>query len=417
MNSLIMLLIIVPALAFLLLLLNVVLAVHKPDESKVSAYECGFISIFGQTRSNFQIHFFLVALLFLVFDLEIILIMPVGVTLYDIGNFGFSIFVIFFIILTIGFVLEIGSGAIKFTTDNNNLTNPNQSNKNGIIMSANLNKTPSFPYPKKVGENIITKSFNFVYHYNLNTGWLGIIGSFTIVFLFFIFGIKFLPFNIGGLIVWTAISFALACYYYDRFKLSNNGFVKGIQIICLTVIAAIFIVGVSSEFGILDIIYCDSNPATAPFKAEDKEDNRTSNSITPNSSNTTPLYSNSEIDSYVNDLFNGLVETFGHILKPVSVNYSNEILSNQLYSISILLFILSIVILIILIAFLVNIISFMYSEKLLNYFTNKYIVKYITYNREIIKIEIIFVGFILIYFVYQLAFGLHYLATHPIVFN
>ena len=412
-----MLLIIVPALAFLLLLLNVVLAVHKPDESKVSAYECGFISIFGQTRSNFQIHFFLVALLFLVFDLEIILIMPVGVTLYDIGNFGFSIFVIFFIILTIGFVLEIGSGAIKFTTDNNNLTNPTQSNKNGIIMSANLNKTPSFQYPKKVGENIITKSFNFVYHYNLNTGWLGIIGSFTIVFLFFIFGIKFLPFNIGGLIVWTAISFALACYYYDRFKLSNNGFVKGIQIICLTVIAAIFIVCVSSEFGILDIIYCDNNPATAPFKAEDKGENVTSNSITPNSSNTTPLYSNSEIDSYVNDLFNGLVETFGHILKPVSVNYSNEILSNQLYSISILLFILSIVILIILIAFLVNIISFMYSEKLLNYFTNKYIVKYITYNREIIKIEIIFVGFILIYFVYQLAFGLHYLATHPIVFN
>ena len=46
--------------------------------------------------------------------------MPVGVTLYDIGNFGFLIFVIFFIILTIGFVLEIGSGAIKFTSDNNN---------------------------------------------------------------------------------------------------------------------------------------------------------------------------------------------------------------------------------------------------------------------------------------------------------
>ena len=124
MNSLIMLLIIVPALAFLLLFLNVILAVHKPDESKVSAYECGFISIFGQTRSNFQIHFFLVALLFLVFDLEIILIMPVGVTLYDIGNFGFSIFVIFFIILTIGFVLEIGSGAIKFTSDNNDIRYP-----------------------------------------------------------------------------------------------------------------------------------------------------------------------------------------------------------------------------------------------------------------------------------------------------
>ena len=50
MNSLIMLLIIVPALAFLLLLLNVVLAVHKPDESKFSAYKCGFIIIFVQPR-------------------------------------------------------------------------------------------------------------------------------------------------------------------------------------------------------------------------------------------------------------------------------------------------------------------------------------------------------------------------------
>ena len=119
MNNFIVLLFLVPILALVLLLMNVLLAVHKPDESKVSAYECGFISIFGQTRSNFQIHFFLVALLFLVFDLEIILIMPVGVTLYDIGNFGFSIFLIFFIILTIGFILEIGSGAIKFTTSSN----------------------------------------------------------------------------------------------------------------------------------------------------------------------------------------------------------------------------------------------------------------------------------------------------------
>ena len=115
MNSLIMLLIIVPALAFLLLLLNVVLAVHKPDESKVSAYECGFISIFGQTRSNFQIHFFLVALLFLVFDLEILLLFPLAVTLYQVSVYGLVIALVFFLVLTIGFVLEIGSGAIKIT--------------------------------------------------------------------------------------------------------------------------------------------------------------------------------------------------------------------------------------------------------------------------------------------------------------
>ena len=118
MNSLIMLLIIVPALAFLLLLLNVVLAVHKPDESKVSAYECGYNAIPGQTRSTFQIQFYLVAILFLVFDLEILLLFPIAVSLYQVGTFGFSVALIFFIVLTIGFVLEIGSGAIKLTSLN-----------------------------------------------------------------------------------------------------------------------------------------------------------------------------------------------------------------------------------------------------------------------------------------------------------
>ena len=138
MNNFIVLLFLVPILAFVLLFVNVLLAVHKTDESKVSAYECGFISIFGQTRSNFQIHFFLVALLFLVFDLEIILIMPVGVTLYDIGNFGFTIFLIFFIILTVGFALEIGYGAIsleKLNINNNKNNELNPSNSLSNIIS------------------------------------------------------------------------------------------------------------------------------------------------------------------------------------------------------------------------------------------------------------------------------------------
>jgi len=111
--NLVLLLLVVPLLALALLLLNVILSLHKPDSEKVSAYECGFISIFGQTRNKFQIHFFLVALLFLVFDLEIILLMPAAVTLYHIGIYGFSIFILFLLVLTIGFVIEIGSGAIK----------------------------------------------------------------------------------------------------------------------------------------------------------------------------------------------------------------------------------------------------------------------------------------------------------------
>ena len=105
----------VPLLATILLALNILLATHRPDESKVSPYECGFSTIYGQTRSEFNIHFYIVAMLFLVFDLEILLLFPIALTLYNVSIFGFSIAIIFFIVLTIGFVLEIGSGAISLT--------------------------------------------------------------------------------------------------------------------------------------------------------------------------------------------------------------------------------------------------------------------------------------------------------------
>jgi NADH-ubiquinone oxidoreductase chain 3 len=122
MNNLFFLFIFVPLLAVILLALNVLLAPHKPDEAKVSAYECGFSPVYGQTRSTFQIHFYIVAMLFLIFDLEILLLFPIAVTLYQVSTFGFSIAIIFFIVLTIGFVLEIGSGAIALTNFDQNVT-------------------------------------------------------------------------------------------------------------------------------------------------------------------------------------------------------------------------------------------------------------------------------------------------------
>lgn len=113
MNNLILLFIIVSLLAIVLLALNFLLSPHNPDEAKLSIYECGFQTIPLQTRSTFQIHFYIVGLLFLIFDLEILLLLPVSVCLYQVSIYGFSIAIIFFIILTIGFVLEIGSGAIS----------------------------------------------------------------------------------------------------------------------------------------------------------------------------------------------------------------------------------------------------------------------------------------------------------------
>ena len=116
MNNIIMLFIFVPILSAALLALNFLLAPSNPDEAKVSAYECGFNMVPGQTRSTFHIHFFIVALLFLIFDLEILLLFPIALTLYNVSIFGFSIAIIFFLVLTVGFVLEIGSGAIKLTS-------------------------------------------------------------------------------------------------------------------------------------------------------------------------------------------------------------------------------------------------------------------------------------------------------------
>src|SRR6266704_3505891 len=115
MNNLLFIFIFVPILAALLLALNILLAPHKPDFAKVSQYECGFAPIPGQTRTIFQIHFMIVALLFLIFDLEILLLFPLAVSLYQISIFGFTVGIIFFIVLTVGFVLEIGSGAISLT--------------------------------------------------------------------------------------------------------------------------------------------------------------------------------------------------------------------------------------------------------------------------------------------------------------
>lgn len=113
MNALIILFIFVPILALILLALNLLFSVHKPDSEKLTSYECGFSPIHGQTRTPFSVQFYLVAILFLVFDLELLVLYPITVSLYEVGTLGFWVVLIFFGILTVGFVYELGSGALK----------------------------------------------------------------------------------------------------------------------------------------------------------------------------------------------------------------------------------------------------------------------------------------------------------------
>ena len=117
------------------------------------------------------------------------------------------------------------------------------------------------------------------------------------------------------------------------------------------------------------------------------------------------------------EILNYFLNFIKQIIEPVSVNYSNELLANQIYGISIILFILSLVIIILFISFIINIVIFIYSGKLLDYFTNKYIRWYIALNKKLIGIEICFLGGSLLYFMYMVSYGIHFIATHPIIIS
>ena len=96
-----------------LLLAPFLIAVRKPDPEKVSAYECGF-DAFGDARMKFDVRFYLVALLFIIFDLEVAFLFPWAVAFDGIGAFGFWSMMVFLAILTIGFIYEWRKGALEW---------------------------------------------------------------------------------------------------------------------------------------------------------------------------------------------------------------------------------------------------------------------------------------------------------------
>lgn len=92
---------------------SMIVARQHPDSEKLSAYECGF-EAFDDARSRFDVRFYLVTLLFIIFDLEVAFLFPWAVALGDIGLFGFWSMVIFLGILTIGFIYEWRKGALEW---------------------------------------------------------------------------------------------------------------------------------------------------------------------------------------------------------------------------------------------------------------------------------------------------------------
>jgi len=119
MNTFIIYLFIVLVVGLLLLSINFLLAVHYPYMEKKTAFECGFHSFLFQNRTQFNISFFIFALLFLLFDLEILLIFPYTMSAYNNNIYGLLIMLIFFILLTAGLVYELGKKALTIYSKQN----------------------------------------------------------------------------------------------------------------------------------------------------------------------------------------------------------------------------------------------------------------------------------------------------------
>jgi NADH-quinone oxidoreductase subunit A len=111
--SIILFLFIALGLSIGFILLNYLVAPNNPDPEKLSAYECGF-EAFDDSRMEFDVRFYLVAILFIIFDLEIAFLFPWAISLGNIGLLGFWSMIIFLSVLTVGFIYEWKKGALEW---------------------------------------------------------------------------------------------------------------------------------------------------------------------------------------------------------------------------------------------------------------------------------------------------------------
>jgi len=119
MSSMSFFIIFVCIIALLFIIINIAFAPHNPYQEKYSIFECGFHSFLGQNRTQFGVKFFIYALVYLLLDLEILLVYPFAVSQYINNIYGLIITLIFVTIVTIGFIFELGKSALKIDSRQN----------------------------------------------------------------------------------------------------------------------------------------------------------------------------------------------------------------------------------------------------------------------------------------------------------
>src|SRR5690242_17095487 len=116
--AVILILLLIIILICMLLFISILSGFNEVEQSEYTTYECGFMP-FSSSRIKFDIKFYLISVLFILFDLEIILLFPFTITLYIVGKFGYFNMIFFILVLTIGFIYEWHSGCFDFISTNN----------------------------------------------------------------------------------------------------------------------------------------------------------------------------------------------------------------------------------------------------------------------------------------------------------
>jgi len=149
MSSMTIFILLICIIAILFLIINLVFAPHNPYQEKYSIFECGFHSFLGQNRTQFGVKFFIYALIYLLLDLEILLIFPFALSTYINNAYGLLIALIFIIIVTIGFIFELGKGALKIDSRQNS-NNIEKINTLNISHISNISQSSTSISDKKI---------------------------------------------------------------------------------------------------------------------------------------------------------------------------------------------------------------------------------------------------------------------------
>ena len=237
MNSITFFLSFIPFLALILLSLNLIFAPHNSYQEKSSTFECGFHSFLGQNRTQFNISFFVFGLLFLLFDMELVLLFPGALSLVVIDIYGLIFMLVFFVILTAGFAFELGKKALNIDSRQNEKKINFEVVHNIYYNSIQYYTTITYNYCKK---RCTLKSIIFIVEKSISK-FYGLI-----LFFFLIIKEYILKFNIIKLItrfiILRVITFIIAlrlCAVGVLFGIIENldaVFIVAPYIICLLVV-------------------------------------------------------------------------------------------------------------------------------------------------------------------------------------